>query len=164
MNSSSLKYPQANGIAVKTVKQMLEKNDDPYLAMMMYRSTPLENGYSPSELLMRRKIRTTLPIVGDQLKPRMPNVNKLRKKEERIRDRMKRNFDKHHNARILKTLSPGDTVWIPDLERDASGTVVRQETSPRSYIVLASSPGRFFQLLNVRGRGEKTAWYSLHGC
>ena len=90
--------------AVKTVKQMLEKNDDPYLAMMVYRSTPLENGYSPSELLMGLKIRTTLPIVGDQLKPRMPNVNKLRKKEERIRDRMKRNFDKHHNARVLKPL------------------------------------------------------------
>ena len=49
------KNSQANGLAecaVKTVKQMLEDNDDPYLAMMVYRLTSLENGYSPSELLM----------------------------------------------------------------------------------------------------------------
>ena len=50
----------------------------------------MENGYSPSELLIGQKIQTSLPIVGDQLKARMPNVNKVRKKEERIRDRMKR--------------------------------------------------------------------------
>ena len=46
---------------------------------------------------------------------------------------MKRNFDSRHDARELKPLSPGDTVWIA--ERDASGTVVRQENSPRSYTV-----------------------------
>lgn len=49
--TSSPKFPQANGAAeraVKTVKQLLDKNSDPYLAMMVYRSTPLENGYCPS--------------------------------------------------------------------------------------------------------------------
>ena len=39
---SSLKYSQANGTAkgaVKTVKQLLTKNQDPYLAILAYRST-----------------------------------------------------------------------------------------------------------------------------
>ena len=81
--TSSPKFPQANGAAeraVKTVKQLLDKNNDPYLAMMVYRSTPLENGYSPSELLMGRKLRTTLPMLTKQLKPRVPNESKVRRK------------------------------------------------------------------------------------
>ena len=133
--TSSPRYPQANGTAeraVKTVKQLLTKNQDPYLAMLTYRSTPLENGYSPAELLMGRKLRTTLPISKEQLQPSLPNAANLRRKERKMRNRMKRNFDKRHGARNLKPLSPGDTVWIP--EREAGGTV-EKESSTRSYTV-----------------------------
>ena len=56
----------------------------------------------------------------------------LEEKEEYIKERQKKNFDKRHRARELPQLEPGDTVWIPD--RDSSGTVV-EETSPRSHIV-----------------------------
>ena len=114
--TSSPKYPQANGAserAVETVKQLLEKNTDPYMAMLIYWSTPLKNGYSPSELLMERKLCTTLPITADQLKPMVPNVTWLREKEKELRARMKRNFDKHHRTKNLQPLQLGDTVWIP---------------------------------------------------
>ena len=69
---SSPKYPQSIGEverAVKTVKSLLRKSVDPYLALMAYRSTPLENGYSPSELLFGRKIRTTVPVLPSNLLP-----------------------------------------------------------------------------------------------
>ena len=59
--TSSPKYPQANSAAeraVRTVKGLLNKSDDPYIAMLVYRSIPLENGYSPAELLMGRQLRT----------------------------------------------------------------------------------------------------------
>ena len=114
------------------VKQLLTKNQDPYLAMLAYRSTPLENGYSPAELLMGRKLCTTLPISKEQLQPNLPNTEKLRKKEREMRHRMKRNFDRRCSAKNLKPLSPGDTVWIP--EREAGGTVER-ESGTRSYTV-----------------------------
>lgn len=60
--------------AVKTIKSLLKKTGDPYLAILAYRSTPLEVGFSPSELLMRRRLRSTVPITQEQLTPRIPDI------------------------------------------------------------------------------------------
>ncbi|UYV79403.1 K02A2.6-like [Cordylochernes scorpioides] len=71
--TSSPRFPQNNGMAeagVKIAKLILKKNQDPSLGLLEYRSTPLENGYSPAELLMGRKLRTTLPIAPENLNPR----------------------------------------------------------------------------------------------
>jgi hypothetical protein len=78
-NLAISRYPQSNGLAeraVGTVKRMLTKlakSEDPYLALLAYRAAPLGNGYSLSELLMGRRLQSTLPIVSDELKPRQAN-------------------------------------------------------------------------------------------
>ena len=57
--TSSPLFPQAKREieqAVQTVKVLLKKASDPYLALLSYRTTPLHHGYSPSELLMCRKL------------------------------------------------------------------------------------------------------------
>ena len=54
----SPKYPQRNGEVERAVKSLLRKSTDSYLALMAYHSTPLQNVYSPSELLFGRTIRT----------------------------------------------------------------------------------------------------------
>ena len=64
--SSSPRYPRANEEAdqvVRTVKMLLKKNLDPYIALLNYRALPLQNGLSPAELLMGRKLRTQLPAL-----------------------------------------------------------------------------------------------------
>ena len=56
--TSSALFPQSNAQverAVQTVKRLLNQSDDPYMALLTYRSTPLPwCNFSPSELLMER--------------------------------------------------------------------------------------------------------------
>ena len=132
---SSPHYPQGNGEAeraVKTIKGLLKKSDDPYLAILAYRSTPLECGFSPAQLLMSRSLRTTLPVIREQRMPRVVDLTRLQEKDNHIKKRQKYNYDQSHRTKELPMLEPGDTVWIPD--RESPGTVV-EKTSLRSHIV-----------------------------
>ena len=133
--TSSPRFPQSNGEAeraVKTVKAMLKKSDDPYLAMLIYRSTPLQNGFSPAELLMNRRLRTNLPITEAQLKPKVPDFTAVKAKEEEQNRKQKKVFDFRHATRELDPLLPGEEVWVQD--HNAPGKVV-EPIAPRSYHV-----------------------------
>ena len=99
---------------------------------MSYRATPLQIGYSPSELLMGRKLRTTVPVTRNQLIQKLPDRTLVRKRDEQEKQRQERSFNKRHRARELSELDPGDIVWVPD--RDSEGTV-RDQTNTRSYEV-----------------------------
>lgn len=131
--TSSPLYPQSNGEAeraVKTIKGLLKKEGDPYLALLSYRATPLQIGFSPSELLMGRKLRTTVPTTRQQLVPRVPDSTLVRNRDKQQKQRQERTFNRRHGARELPELVPGDTVWVPDRNSEAT---VQDETNPRSY-------------------------------
>ena len=71
--TSSPNHPQTNGEAeraVQTVKSILNKAEDPYLGLLAYQVAPLANGYSPAELLMGRKPRSTVPMIPELYKPK----------------------------------------------------------------------------------------------
>ena len=128
-------FAQANGEAergVKTIKSLLEKTNDLYTVLLAYRSTPLQNGYSPGELLMSRKLRTTIPITSDQLPPKVPDIFTLKKREETLKNRTKENFDRRHRVAPLSILPPGTIVWVPNQHR--YGTLV-STANPRSYVI-----------------------------
>ncbi|UYV66848.1 hypothetical protein LAZ67_4003074, partial [Cordylochernes scorpioides] len=134
--TSSPRFPQSNEMAeagVKIAKLILKKNQDPSLGLLEYRSTPLENGYSPAELLMGRKLRTTLPIAPENLNPRLVDSQTLKRKEGRRRKDMKSRYDRRCGATDMEELSEGDTVWITDMR--TWGIVKQKASTPRSYMV-----------------------------
>ena len=128
-NMSRPYYPQSNGLAengVKVVKRLLtkaaEKGEDPYLAMLAYRDAPLDNGKSPAELLMGRKLRTRLPSVKYR-------QEKLQKRTTRSNDR----------GKSLPELQPSSTVRVKSHNArqgrwPVKGRVMRS-SGPRSYYV-----------------------------
>ena len=73
--TSSPRYPQSNGFAesmVKIAKRLVSRGDLD-LGLLAHRTTPMEHGASPAELLMGRRLRGTLPIDPGQLVPRWPD-------------------------------------------------------------------------------------------
>ena len=135
--TSSPGYAPANGAAeraVQTVKNMLKKEDDPYAALLAYRSSPLENGHSPAELLMNRKLRTTVPSLPAVHQPQVPDGMSIRENEQLKRKESQVNHDSHHRAVELPPLISGESVYIRDTGRD--GEVVNAvPNAPRSYVI-----------------------------
>ncbi|XP_054257475.1 uncharacterized protein K02A2.6-like [Macrosteles quadrilineatus] len=131
---SSPHHHQGNGAAeaaVKVAKGLMKKNKDKFeLALLSYRTSPLETGFSPSELMFGRKLRDNLPstLVGNPVE----NKNFL-ERENKYQNKYKIQFDKRHGASGLSELEVGSMVWITDLRRH--GKVVRKLNEPRSYLV-----------------------------
>ena len=134
--TSSLKHPQTNGEAeraVKTFKQLLKKNKNPYMALLKYRASPLQNGFSPAELLMGRKLQTKTPVLPKLLKPATPDHNSIAKKETLMKAKQCENYNQRHAARNQSSLKNGDSVWIRDMKRH--GEVISASDTPRSFII-----------------------------
>ncbi|CAC5363140.1 unnamed protein product [Mytilus coruscus] len=118
---SSPLYQQSNRLAerfVQSVKKMLSKSKqdgkDPYIAMLKYRNTPLENLDSPARLLMNRRLRTTIPTIKNRLKPKCDKSSKP-----------------------LPELQPNDTIRFQHNPKGKwdHGTAVRNNITPNSYVI-----------------------------
>jgi hypothetical protein len=133
--TSSPRYPQANGEAeraVQTIKDLLKRSKDPYMALLAYRATPLKLGYSPAELLMGRTLRTTIPITTKSLKPKLLSSKIVRKRDRKQKETQKKYYDQRHRASERTALEPGDEVWIPDQEVTGE---IEEELGSRSYLI-----------------------------
>ena len=141
--TSSPHYPKSNGLAertVQTIKTMLEKSIDPFLALLSYRATPLQwCGLSPSELLMGRQIRTTLPQVAQHLIPHWSFLESFHQQDKKYKRAQKRNYDRYHKARPLPELADDTPAWIRTDNSQQSGRIVSTYSEPRSYIVSTST-------------------------
>ena len=134
---SSPYYSQSNGEAeraVQTIKNILKKAvtrcHDPYLGILAYRTTPLEGGYSPSQLLMGRQLRSPLPLLPQELEHSWLPLEHFREGEMVRKAKMKKNYDRRRGVRELNPLLPGEKGFIKK-----SGEVTNEKSlGNRSYL------------------------------
>ena len=115
------------------MKRMWRKEDDKTAALLAYRTTPLESGNRPDELMFGRRLRTSLPIQHTV----RTDTEGFRTKDGQLKKRQKRNHDKGKRAKILPGLEDGDKVWIrtSNEDRGRRGVVKYRAEDPDSYWV-----------------------------
>jgi len=138
--TSSPHFPQSNGEAeraVQTAKTLIQQ-DDLQLALLTYRATPIPSlGFSPAELALGRKIRSTLPCLPETLIPQTPKGEVFKDNNQLAKQQQKHYFDRNARAHPLPELHPGDKVLIK-LENEKKWTKpaeVAEKYSERSYVV-----------------------------
>ena len=121
-STSSPRHPQGNGLVermVQTVKGLLmksvENGEDFHLALLAYRSTPHEStGFSPAQLLMGRRLRTSLPSSPNYLLPATVAPSQVQRNEADSKENQAINYNRQHGVRQLRKLLVGDHVLIWD--------------------------------------------------
>lgn len=133
--------PHSNGEAaeraVQTVQRLWRKAPDKHLALLDYRTTPLESGgLSPAQLLMGRRPRKNLPTARQLLAPTADDPPKVKHLlPDHAKDIQKSHRKKAGKHRIdLKSGDearmqpfPGSHTWTP-------AVVVQQHSAPRSFV------------------------------
>lgn len=135
--TSSPGYPQSNGLAERSVGIMKDilSQDDPLLALMVYRATPVQaTGVSPVELMIGRPIRNTLPCSPRNLVPSHRTQEDVYSRDKKYKEHAERHYNRQ--AKSLPPLVPGDMVRMREgNEWGEPLTVIAEADTPRSYRV-----------------------------
>jgi transposase InsO family protein len=136
---SSPYYSVSNGMSessVKNMKMLLRRchdtDEDFQQALLHFRCTPRDDGFSPAEMFLGRRPRTLLPT----LPPPAVDLGAAAAARQRGRDRAREQHDKAAHA--LPALDAGDAVVLqhPITKKwDTYATVSDVRESGRSYIV-----------------------------
>lgn len=142
-------YPQSNGLAeksVQTAKMLLEKakadKRDPHLSLLEYRNSPVDGFKSPAQLLMSRRLRSTLPNTNQQLLPKVVRRKDVRAKRLQKQQSQKSYYDR--SARPLSQLKEGQAVRVHEQGYWKPAVIVRSAGTERSYHV-RTSDGREYR-------------------
>ena len=144
--TSSPGHQQSNGkaeAAVKIIKRILRRADDPYLALLEYRNTPTAGmSTSPAERMFGRSTRSIIHT-GDRSKP-IASESVL---QEKLKKKLVSQDNYNQSAKDLKPLLIGEPVLLRDFgaakdkyNKWMTGKVL-ERLSDRSYAVLNDETG-----------------------
>ena len=147
--TSSPRYPKSNGLAekfVQIVKRIFEKakvdNRDPYLAMLEYRVTPLDIGYSPAQLLQGRQFRSVLPTTAQQMLPQYTSTNKVKDLITKSHDNQKKFHDQ--GSKPAPPIKEGEYVRFQKDDKAWKPAIILDELDHNSYLV-KSADGKVYR-------------------
>ena len=166
---SSARYAQSNGQVERSlqhVKNILAKcvqdGTDYKLALLIYRTTPLDCLKSPAGMLCNRKLRTNMPCVNLQTDSDIENKKKLELRQSKSESC----YNRHVRKDVRQCFNPGDLVkyknstdkrdWLP-------GQVVRVRNQDRSYVI-QNSCGNLInrnRRLMLRDNASKELQYNI---
>ncbi|XP_055998895.1 uncharacterized protein K02A2.6-like [Ostrea edulis] len=133
--TSSPLYPKSNGQAermVQTVKRILKKNKDPYIALMDYRNTEIQGlGKSPAQMFLGRRLKTKLPTTAKLLRSMNNDTH------EKLKSRQL-NFKRFHDRNATKNLpdlQAGDRVMLKVQNSWKHANIESKHHQPKSFIV-----------------------------
>lgn len=148
--TSSPRFPRSNGLAKKgvqiakrTLKKTTEGEKDFWLGVLNYRTTPLEDGWTPGELLMGRRLRSRVPDFS-----RTPGAQVRKHKQ-------------NDGGHCLRALRPGDIVRVASPTGWIVKAKVLRQVAPRSYDVI-SEDNRVFRR-NSQHLKQTQESFSLRG-
>lgn len=146
IKSSSPHHQQCNGMVERTIgtikrllKKTIDENGDIYLTLLAYRNTPVYDLYSPTEILMSRKLRDNIVKTKDMLEPKLINKIELHEKIKNAQSNYKRYYDKR-------------TTYYPEFQK---GDLIYYQTKPMSTWkkgrILEKEKDRTYQILTEDG-------------
>ena len=145
--TSSPHKPHANGAAEKAVHiaKGILKQEDPFAALMAYRATPVAaTGFSPSQLIMGRTIRTTLPTLPSNLQPRWPDSREVKDNDEKAKSSYRYYYNRRYSTKPLPPVPVGSQVLIRTNKQSdwsQTGTVVSPDGVPSTRSENVQLPG-----------------------
>jgi hypothetical protein len=117
------------------MKKSLFAKEDPYLGLLNYRNTPLENvGKSPAQLLLGKRTRTLVPTSSSLFKPSFNSYPEITQRKEDIRQK-KSECERKKNA--LPEYKQGDVVYMQPHKSNETWkkAVVTKTLTPRRFEV-----------------------------
>jgi hypothetical protein len=146
--TSSPRYPKSNGLAEKTVQTIkllskaLSSHQDPCLAILENRNTPVDGFATPAQLLMSRNLRSTIPALPTHFKPEVVDAQEFQDNREKVQQQQKVYHDKHTNS--LPSLEEGEHVRMRYGKSWKHVTVTKNANETRSYI-MQNTEGRKYR-------------------
>ena len=138
--TSSPRYPQCNGkserfvgIMKKTLQNAYEAREDPAIALLCLRTTPIETGLpSPAEMMF-----------GETIQSNLPTVNITEKDKACRREQWKRQYNELSHT--LKYLNRGQSVRVQDYTtKKWEPAMINQKLSqPISYMLTTNTGSQY---------------------